>query len=190
MGIGQAGQGTAESARVVDYHPLAHQWQILYPEGPRRRIIVLLGGYGSGKTEALFWWCIERSQESPPDVPWLLCANSYTQLFDVTITKFYEMAGRFGIPLSPPRENLPSTASGYGAFNLRLWNGKHWVLWWCRSLHKAELLSGIQVAGAACDELHLTKREAFNEVLARCRHIRTLCPCVQRGIIDVGGWLC
>lgn len=159
----------SEPLRVLDYEPLPHQWRVLYPE-KRKRVTALLGGYGSGKTEALFWWCIQRSRESPPDTPWLLAANSYTQLFDVTISKFYEMSERFGVPLSPPRGRLPSTASGYGAFNLRVWNGEHWVLWWCRSLHKAELLSGIQVAGAACDELHLTKREAFSEVLARCRH--------------------
>jgi hypothetical protein len=149
---------------MIEYRRLPHQKAVM--ESTKTNIF-LGGGVGSGKTDCGSAWVLQKVQSTPTGVIGLITANSYSQLIDSTIRnlfKNWKAWNQVFTPTEPP--------SSYRPFNIRILGPHGWVTILCRSLEYYELLSGVELGFAWCDELYQTKTEAIDVVTARVRDTR------------------
>lgn len=151
----------AREERVVQYGALDHQLRALCSP---RRIVALLGGVGSGKTDLGSIWSLGRVAGSPLGVLGCIAANTYAQLFDSTLRNVFKNWDRMGVHYLP--RDAPSS---YRPLTLRVRANDGWREILCRSLDHYETLSGIEIGWAWLDETWQTERAAFNLVQARLR---------------------
>lgn len=133
----------------------------------KKKIVVVFGGIGSGKTTTGSLWTLGKSKSSPIGSKGLIAANSYMQLVDSTISNFYETVEMLNLrinPRTPPNNNHP--------FNICIpVAGKRQVCR-CRSLENYKLIEGAQYEFEWLDETRDTKKAAFDICLGRARSKR------------------
>jgi len=133
----------------------------------KKKIVVVFGGIGSGKTTTGSLWTLGKAKASPIGSKGLIAANSYMQLVDSTISNFYETVEMLNLrinPRTPPNNNHP--------FNLCIpVAGKRQVCR-CRSLENYKLIEGAQYEFEWLDETRDTKKAAFDICLGRARSKR------------------
>lgn len=120
---------------------------------------LFLGGVGGGKTWGGAVKAMLKVLEFP-EVPGLICANTYSQLADATIKVFKAVLDYYGIRYwhKEQRNNIYIPVGGVLA-------EIH-----CRSLDKFEHRRGTEYGWAWLDEARDMKEEAFHVVLARLRY--------------------
>ena len=145
----------------LNYEARPHQMRALTS---KKKFIFLGAGVGAGKTDIGALWVIQKVQRTPPGVIGVICANSYSQLFDSTARNLFKNFKKWGIKFKPqefPRRPAP--------FNMYVHNGRHWVEILFRSLDNYEFLSGIETGWWWADEVWQTKEEAIDLLTARLR---------------------
>jgi Terminase large subunit, T4likevirus-type, N-terminal len=166
------------------YRALPFQLKLLRSDKP----MIFAGcGIGSGKTDVLGMWVLQRVLETPPDVKGVIAANSYMQLYDSTLDNVLQNWRRWGIDFHPrelPHSNRP--------IDLSVWNGTHRVKVRCRSLEKWQLLSGQENGWYAEDEAWGAPVEGFAMLEERNRDKRM--PGGNRALIitnldDPSSWI-
>lgn len=138
--------------RDVEVELLDHQYDALTSENP---ITLLKGGIGSGKSFTGALHC-NHMAEINPDSPGLICANSYKQLKDATLTTLLNFLDKHKIKHAFKKQAM------------ELYIGKK--MFYCRSLDNYDAIRGIEISDAWLDETRDTKPEAFDVVLGRLRH--------------------
>lgn len=146
-----------------DYRARPHQYQVLKSG---KRIILLGGGVGSGKTDVGSIWSLRKALAWPESLG-LIAANTYSQLADSTLRNFYRKVETYGLRVQP--SELPRTGR---PFTLKVHNGRRWIEILCRSMDKFETLSGLEIGWYWLDEVWQTPRAAFDLVNARLRDSR------------------
>ncbi len=149
--------------RTYEYLARPHQHRVLTSP---KRLILLGGGVGSGKTDVGSVWALNKTLRWP-DALGLIAANTYNQLIDSTLRNFYRKVQAYGLQVQPAE--LPRAGR---AFTLKVFNGRRWTEILCRSMDNFETLSGLEIGWYWLDEVWQTQRAAFDLVNARLRDRR------------------
>lgn len=141
--------------RDIEIELLDHQADALESENP---LTLMLGGIGSGKS---FCGAMHANMmtELNPDSPGLICANSYKQLKDATLTTLLSFLDKYKIK------------HAYKKQANELYIGRK--MFYCRSLENYDAIRGIEISDAWLDETRDTDPAAFDVVLGRLRHPKT-----------------
>ena len=152
--------------------------------------MALLGGLGVGKTYAGASYVIKKVAEVPNGVipvdmaQGIIAANSYSQLRDATVSRYYTQWREMGIRFEP--ETLPKNQ----AFEIKIWNGDEPRRILCRSLTNPNTIAGIEVGFANLDEAFDTTWEAVRLVNDRVRATYQLNQTLYTTTMDViGSWM-
>lgn len=151
------------TTRTYEYLARPHQHRVL---SSRKRIVLLGGGVGSGKTDVGAVWALAKAL-AWPEALGLIAANTYNQLVDSTLRNLYRKVEAYGLQVQPaelPRAPRP--------FTLKLSNGRRQIDILCRSMENFEALSGLEIGWYWLDEVWQTQRAAFDLVNARLRDAR------------------
>ena len=131
--------------------------------GKNKRITAVFGGWRAGKTE---WTALDhvllRQMRFNPDVLHLICANTYSQLYDSTLRPLFHWLQKIHIKHHP--EQIPSS---HNPFSLFLRNGKKWTEFLIRSMENIETISGATLGSAWADEMHDAPKWAFDLINSR-----------------------
>jgi len=149
--------------KKFEYQARPHQHRVLQSE---KRLVLLGGGVGSGKTDVGSIWALRQALTWPRALG-LIAANTYSQLVDSTLRNFYRKVEAFGLKVQPPE--LPRTGR---PFTLKIHDGRRWIEILCRSLDNFETLSGLEIGWYWLDEVWQTQQAAFDLVNARLRDHR------------------
>lgn len=118
------------------------------------RYIGLVGGYGSGKTEAFCYKAIQLAYLNKGHQG-LLCEPTYTMLEDVLVPKFRDIMDGLGIPYTYKRTPYPT-------FVLHFQGGDSKIL--LRSAENFDKLVGLNLAWFGVDEIDTCFNRKKNEI--------------------------
>jgi PBSX family phage terminase large subunit len=121
------------------------------------RIVLLIGGYGSGKTYIGALKCIQMSYLNAP-IPGMYISPSHQLATKTIIETLKDICNRASINYTYNQQR--------SEFIFHNWNG---VLWF-GSGDKPDSLRGSNIAYAVIDEPFIQKRDVFNQMIARVRH--------------------
>lgn len=144
-----------------------------------KRHVFLGCGVGAGKTTVSAATVIKKIAEVPNGVvpkemaQGIIAANTYTQLRDSTMRRFYQEWRDMGIRFEP--ENIPKNQ----AFEVKIWNGDEPREILCRSLSKPDTISGLDLGFGVVDESYATEWEAIQILNDRIRAAYQPHPQVQ-----------
>lgn len=139
--------------------------------------LILMGGYGCGKTATLVAWAVDRSARNPASVAGMVVEPTWRMVRQVLVPAFRQFFERYGIKYSIHHTD--------------------WVIRWGpqeREIRLAsgeipENLSGQNLAFAALDEFGLMDEEVERRVVSRVRDPRaTFKQTLYVGTPEGGGW--
>lgn len=130
---------------------LNHQDEFLHAQ---EKLVLLLGGVGSGKTFAGAMFAVKESIENP-DVPGLITANTYRQLQNATLQTLFNFCD----------ENNVKYSYNQNKGILKLAGAK----WFTYSLDSYDNMRGIEVGRFWGDEMRDAHPDAFRVMLGRLR---------------------
>ena len=120
---------------------------------------LFLGGFGAGKSEALFKRLIIRKL-AYPKLNQGYFAPSYDLISLIAFPRLSELLTEFGLKFKLNKSEKVFTIQGYGSII-------------CRSMDAPASIVGFEIADAVIDELdtmpQVKAEEAWNKVIARCR---------------------
>ena len=134
----------------------------------RSPLVLLAGGYGSGKTTALALKILQLKTENP-DAPGLIVSQTWSSLWAITYRRLMATIGA-----SLPKHLWPMVHDKQGECFLDFGDG---VPIYLRSAMNPGSIDGLDVGWAACDELRHYTRKAHEIILGR---VRVKCPLSQR----------
>ncbi len=121
------------------------------------RIVLLIGGYGSGKTYIGALKSLYMSYLNSP-VPGMYVSPSHQLAVKTIIVTLKELCNRAGIDYTYNQQR--------SEFIFHNWGGKLWL----GSGDKPDSLRGPNIGWAVIDEPFIQKREVFEQMIARVRH--------------------
>lgn len=137
--------------------------------------VFFCGGVGSGKTEAGARWVIREALYRSPGIRGFIGANTYAQLYTVTVPPLLTLLDELGIEYRmgrapPPEWGRTEFPKHNNCLSLR-WPGRvrgmTQIL--CRSLENPTPLRGLKLGWFWLDEVRDAPEEAFQILLARMR---------------------
>jgi hypothetical protein len=130
---------------------LSHQYDFVFSD---ERFVLLAGGLGSGKTTAGAWFVINESV-SDPKTKGLICANSYRQLRNATLTSLFR--------------EMDENQIEYDYNEHKGWLNIEDAFWYCYSMDNHDNIRGIEVNKIWNDETRDTDEAAFHILTGRLR---------------------
>jgi PBSX family phage terminase large subunit len=121
------------------------------------RIVLLIGGYGSGKTYIGALKSIQMSYINRP-IPQMYISPSHQLATKTIIVTLKEICNRAGLDYTYNQQRAE--------FKIHNWDGTIWF----GSGDKPDSLRGPNIASAIIDEPFIQKREVFEQMIARVRH--------------------
>lgn len=122
-----------------------------------------IGGVGSGKSHLGGHYALEMGARNP-EVRGFIAANTYTQLWQSTLTAFYKVCKMYGVPVRPER---PESAAKKKV--LYLWDSVE-VL--CRSAENFDEWDGTEIGWFWLDEAKKMRAGVWGAVNERLRDVR------------------
>lgn len=139
--------------------------------------IILMGGYGCGKTAGLVAWCVDRSARNPPTVAGMVVEPTWRMVRMVLVPAFQQFFDRIGAPYTIHRTDW-TIRWGPQDREIRLASGEI-----------PENLSGQNLGFAALDEFGLMAEEVERRTVSRVRDPRaTFKQTLYVGTPEGGGW--
>lgn len=167
----------SKEAHTQDYEPIVlldKQADIL--ECNTKNILVT-GGLGSGKTATGVHFVLKMATQYPDSVG-LICAGTYSQLRDATMTAVTNELNRLGLIKDK---------------DYRYVEGKHLFIYGTKvllySLENYEPLNGVEVGWSWIDEAAFIKKEAYEKVVERTRLDSGSCQILLTSTTNGFNWL-